>query len=328
MSSPTDASARAISAQRNAALAPPAFFIFGAPRSGTTLARRLCTELPGVFVTNETHFMIRFTGKPEWNRYPLDEPTLRDIAARFRSGIFGTIDAERLVRFAGGAVGSPRDLLTAMVHAMSDDSPVLGEKTPRHVRYWRTLHAWYPDAKFIGLVRDPRHQVPSQREKEWGTRNIRLAARLWRDDNAALLEARGVLSEDQLLILHHDEMILQPDATRTRIADHLGVPHGPLDLEHNEPVTELHREAFAAIDPSHTTRRANSLSASEQRLVATVCRRQMQALGYSARPSYPGWIGDSVAAADRAAEVTVDRTRPALRRLRRRVSNRTGLRSK
>lgn len=272
--------------------------------------------------------MQRHPRKPAWNRYPLDEVTLRDIAARFRSGLFDTIDADRLVQMAGGTARSPRDLFTAMVHAMSDGSPVLGEKTPTHVRYWRNLHAWYPDAKFIGLVRDPRHQVASQREKEWGTRSIKRAARLWRDDNAALLEARDALGEDQLLILHHDEMILHPDATRTRIADHLGVLHGPLDLRHDEPATELRGEAFAAIDPGHTTRRANSLTAREQRLVAAVCLRQMQALGYSAHPRYPGWIGDLVAAADRAAEVTLDRTRPALRRLRRRVSNRTGLRSK
>jgi hypothetical protein len=308
-------------------IAPPAFFIVGAPRSGTTLCRRLCSELPGVYVTDESHFVLRVDRRSAWQSFPMDDVVLRDVAARLRAGLPGaSIDGARLVEVLGGHADSIAELFAGVVQAMGEGSPVLGEKTPGHVRYWRRLHEWFPDALFIGMVRDPRHQVASQRHQPWGTSSVLQAAARWRVDNENLLELLAALGPERVLLVHHDEMLLDPDTTRDRIADFLGVARGPLREAQRGATTTGIQDAYQAIDGKRVTRRSGELTQREQRVVLSVCRRQMDALELVRPPSPPAWVGDAAvalqrrvvawrAARARAARLLARGQRHALRRL-------------
>ncbi len=316
--------------------APIDFFIIASPRSGTTLTRRLCTELPGVLVPPETHFVPLLVARRSQPRFPMSIAAATSLAEKMAKSRKYEIDPEAFAaQLDGDEVLSAAEQMSAVVRSLAPEASIVGEKTPSHLRHWRTLVAWFPEAKLIALVRDPRHQVASLLEKEWATDRIDEAACQWRDDNRALLAARAELPASTLLILRHDDIVQDPMAAKAQIAQHLGID-APADLSTLDDAHALAPEhdagedtPFSRVDPARAQRRANALTPRQQQLIASVCRREMAALGMDPTPALPGAVGDAVVLTStarrelgRAATKVRRRLRTAPRKIARRVRRR------
>jgi hypothetical protein len=131
------------------------FFIFGHARSGTTLLMRLVRLHPEVHCNYQAHFFTR-------------QPLLKSLV--------NTPDAEEWLTRKSNRWNQGRDLSPLILRAAADfimerdaareGKRIVGDKSPSstiHGQAVRDLHAVYPDARLIYIVRDGRDVLISER---------------------------------------------------------------------------------------------------------------------------------------------------------------------
>src|SRR5512147_2221979 len=131
------------------------FFIFGHARSGTTLLMRLVRLHPDVHCNYQAHFFTR-------------QPLLKSLV--------DTPEAEEWLRRKSNRWNRGRDLSPLVLRAAADfilereaakeGKRIVGDKSPSstiHGQAVRDLHAVYPDAKLVYIVRDGRDVLISER---------------------------------------------------------------------------------------------------------------------------------------------------------------------
>ena len=131
------------------------FFIFGHARSGTTLLMRLVRLHPEVYCNYQAHFFTR-------------QPLLKSLV--------DTQEAEEWLARKSNRWNRGRDLSPLVLRAAADfimerdaakeGKHIVGDKSPSstiHGQAVRDLHAVYPDAKLVYIVRDGRDVLISER---------------------------------------------------------------------------------------------------------------------------------------------------------------------
>ena len=131
------------------------FFIFGHARSGTTLLTRLARLHPEVHCNYQAHFFTR-------------QPLLKSLV--------NTPEAEEWLTRKSNRWNQGRDLSPLVLRATADfimerdaareGKMIVGDKSPSstiHGQAVRDMHAVYPDAKLINIVRDGRDVLVSER---------------------------------------------------------------------------------------------------------------------------------------------------------------------
>lgn len=131
------------------------FFIFGHARSGTTLLMRLVRLHPEVHCNYQAHFFTR-------------QPLLKSLV--------NSAEVEEWLTRKSNRWNQGRDLSALVLRAAADfimerdaameGKRIVGDKSPSatiHGQAVRDLHAVYPDAKLIYIVRDGRDVLISER---------------------------------------------------------------------------------------------------------------------------------------------------------------------
>lgn len=131
------------------------FFIFGHARSGTTLLMRLARLHPEVHCNYQAHFFTRL-------------PLLKSLV--------DTPEAEEWLTRKSNRWNQGRDLSPLVLRATADfimereaakeGKRIVGDKSPSstiHGQAVRDMHAVYPDAKLVYIVRDGRDVLISER---------------------------------------------------------------------------------------------------------------------------------------------------------------------
>ena len=131
------------------------FFIFGHARSGTTLLMRLVRLHPEVHCNYHAHFFTRQPLLKSLVDTPEAEEWLTRKSNRWNQGG----DLSPLVLRAAADFIMERD-------AAKEGKRIVGDKSPSsmiHGQAARDLHAVYPDAKLVYIVRDGRDVLISER---------------------------------------------------------------------------------------------------------------------------------------------------------------------
>lgn len=131
------------------------FFILGHARSGTTLLMRLARLHPEVHCNYQGHF---FTRRPLLKSL-VDTPEAEEWLTRKSNRWNHGRDLSPLVLRAAADFIMERDAAREGVNIVGDKSP----SSTIHGQAVRDLHAVYPDAKIVYIVRDGRDVIISER---------------------------------------------------------------------------------------------------------------------------------------------------------------------
>jgi hypothetical protein len=275
------------------------FFIVGSARSGTTLVQRLACELPGVAMPPETHFfdvfvpgLLRRGGLPLHGRQlaAAVEDWLRLEQVR---GI--ELDVDAVVRELEGRCDSFLQLFDVLVrNLVSTPAERYGEKTPKHLWWWRPLTDARPSSKIIAVVRDPRSVVSSNlgtpwaagiSDWDWGNDLYVAMAERWRVDQEQVVLMREALGS-RCMVLRYEDVVADPATARGAIADLLdvdgatGIAHGstlgsivlPWETWKAEALGEVHGQRVDAWKAELRGRRS--------RVVSAICADGMDRFAY------------------------------------------------
>jgi len=170
------------------------FFIFGHARSGTTLLMRLARLHPEVHCSYQAHFFTRQPLLKSLVNTPEAEEWLTRKSNRWNQGR----DLSPLVLRAAADFILERDAAKEGKHIVGDKSP----SSTIHGQAVRDMHAVYPDAKLVYIVRDGRDVLISERfrnlveeSKFLKAEDRRIIAELRKDQTQFTNGARSIFTE-------------------------------------------------------------------------------------------------------------------------------------
>ncbi|MFH0945719.1 MAG: sulfotransferase [Planctomycetota bacterium] len=271
-------------------------FLVGCPRSGTTLLQRLLDAHPEVAVAPETFFCRNFwKRRREFGDLGQDENLGRLLEKICGMPEFAEMGLSR-EKFQVAAEGT-RSLeglfqLLFEQFARLRGARVVGEKTPNHLLYMRTLERLFPGARFVQIVRDPRAVASSWRKVPWSNGTLSGDAETWRKYQAAA--RRRPPRRAGLHTLRYEELVRAPETVLGGVCDFIGIPF-------DETMLEFHRSRNQAVDAQRepwkqeansplTDRRAEGwreeLTPAEVRQIEAVTWYEMRRAGYDPESSF------------------------------------------
>lgn len=244
-----------------------AIFIVGVSRSGTTLMRRVLEGSSKVAICGENHFMghliesegVRQQLRRRFGERPADVEArrlvdfiydgglarasrLRGMSRQWRWTIRHVPRDLFLARYLASD-RSPRALFEIMLRTYADHSqkPIMGEKTPAHIRHVDELLEWFPGGRVVHMLRDPRaiyvSELRRRRSDALSTpyRVLRSVPPLltlfvalqttavWLE-SVRLLERYRRRYPDRYLAVRFEDVVAAPEREIGRVCDFIGIP--------------------------------------------------------------------------------------------------------
>src|SRR3954468_15337843 len=215
---------------------PPAPFVVGMNRSGTTLLRMMLDAHPEMTIPPETHFVPdvikeckRGDGTPE--------SVLGAMKSRREWGDFDFSDEEMLglLRDRGRKL-EPGEALRAFydAYAEREGKPRWGEKTPRYVGKMRQIQAALPEARFVHVVRDGRDVALSVLDRTVRDLTAADVAKRWKRKVQKARDAAPKL--DHYVEVRYEDLILETEPTLRRICEFI-------ELDWDEALLDYHKRS-------------------------------------------------------------------------------------
>ena len=241
--------------RRSASAPPPAPFVVGATRSGTTLLRLMLDAHPGVAIPSETHFIPELISARE-KHGASPEQMLELLTSHRRWGDF-TIEPEELA--ARWAVLNQADELTgpAAVRAFfalysdkqGNPGARWGDKTPGYIKNMREIQTYLPEARFIHLIRDGRDVALSVLKQDWGPQTVEAAAEKWRSR-----VLRGRAQQPYLgfyMEVKFEDLVLHTERELRRICEFIELDFDERMLGYHETAEQRLQEKARALPRAH-----------------------------------------------------------------------------
>ncbi|MEM9166569.1 MAG: sulfotransferase [Planctomycetota bacterium] len=274
---------------------PRIFFIVGSPRSGTTLLQTMLMQAPGVTIPPETHF-VSLT----YDRRRIHGPIETDagwlagteaILKRNALAEFPIADDRLRERLAEPGPRTYARMLTNWLSLCAEhaEAGTVGEKSPGHTEHIPRLAEWFPDARFVHIVRDPRDVALSHAEV-WDRSTLQAALR-WRFDQRLVRSAGGLL-EHRIRTVRYEDLVAEPAGTIRAAAAFLGIEFVEAMTDpSNRTQTgfaayEKHKQqTLEKVTTSRIQRYKGKLAASAVAEIQLLCGREMRRLGYEPEPA-------------------------------------------
>ena len=255
----------------------PHIIMGGAPRSGTTVLRKLFDRHPELCSGAETKLFVPAAFNLEWLAKSYSIPLAELVAMRKASrsqGAFIDTFAGRVRTDAGKARWA--------------------EKTPQNIRFLDWAMVRFPQASIIHIVRDGRDVVCSMRQHpDWRwvdgawqkvlvPRSVQTYAQRWLADVTTGLAWRD---DSRYVEVRYEDLVADPATALRALCDGIGatvdatwlasVSQSEPDAGHTE-----RPDYEGALSGASVGRWRDDLTAAEQREIERLCGPQLRELGY------------------------------------------------
>lgn len=256
----------------------------GAPRSGTTLLRKLLDRHPDICSGAESKLFVPAAFDLDWLAQAYDIP---------RSEL-------QAMRRASASQAAFIDAFASRVKAVSGKGR-WAEKTPQNIRHldWITQH--FPNASIVHIIRDGRDVICSMRQHpDWRwvdgawqkvlvPRSLTWYAQRWLDDTRAGMAWRG---DARYVEVRYEDLVADPAVALGGICEAIGVEadDGWLRVISRADSSAAGATASGqragqpdyggAVSDASVGRWRVDLSADEQREVERLCGSRLRELGY------------------------------------------------
>jgi hypothetical protein len=218
----------------------PYVFFVGCSRSGTTLLRRIGNSHPELATIGELHWLPRWW---EWRIgiTPDGIVTRQILDMLLADKRFPKLELP-FKRVAELVERDPSPHYSRFVTELFDlhgevkGKRLVGEKTPKYVRYLPTLNELWPHAKVVHLIRDGRDVALSLLEwsktdrnagrfPTWDEDPVTTAALYWEWNVRLGREAEARLGPDGYHELRYEALVADPEHECRRLCDFLGLAY-------------------------------------------------------------------------------------------------------
>lgn len=304
-------------------------FICGHPKAGTSLLRAVFDSHPQLVVyPEETVFFRRFLPRAGnragetlfqvadeslihiflWNR---DNPPASQ--AGFPDRDYSSIPYEQvrseMRRLLGERCNHPGDILSAAVLAygqvckqITPTTRAWVEKSPYNEFFTEKIYGWWPQARCVHIVRDPRDNYVSYRRKhpDW---SAEIFAASWQRSTRAGLYNLAHYGADKYLILRFEDLAGSPENSLRQLTTFLGIAWdeslaAPTRAGASWQGNSMFSESFEAISAAPVARWREQLAISDVALIERICSGLMGRFRYS---SSDAGLSERIIAAGRAA---------------------------
>jgi hypothetical protein len=234
----------------------PYVFIVGCARSGTTLLERMVDAHSEIAITHQWHGIPRvFDKRKGMTAEGLVRPKLISHLLKLPWFTCMGISQEELLRLMGN--GQPvhySEFVTGIfeLYGQAQGKHLVGDKTPNYVRKIRTLHALWPGARFVHLIRDGRDvclsvanwpQGANQADKPgsfvtWIENPVSTTAFWWELNVRLGREAGRWLGPELYYEIHYERLVNRPAEQCAALCGFLGLPYDDAMRQYHEDRTK------------------------------------------------------------------------------------------
>jgi hypothetical protein len=289
----------------------PIFFIFGRPRSGTTLLTTLFNAHPNVRIAPEFPVMLflyqRFKKVRNW-----DEATIRSFVEYvFYYSKFSLrrvenlkldkefIISELLKYKENGSIQLFLKSINYYAFSVYNKGETLwiGDKNPIYSIYTNRFRKIFPDAKFICIIRDYRDNfisIQKLAEKEIAVEAPILTLQIarWRYFVRIFLECKRRFP-DKYYILRYEDLVTEQENTFRSLCDFLGIGYDPLVFDFYKKKDEVltsfsntiwekfHENLLKPVNTGRMNTWQNELTKNQIRMADLIAGKYADRLGYN-----------------------------------------------
>jgi hypothetical protein len=217
----------------DAPVPPPAPFVCGVTRSGTTLIRLMLDSHPDLAIPGETHWVPKLIRRMESHRKTPDE--LADLIIGSKRWQEFHLDEDDLrARFARMSSGNAADAIRAfyLAYAEREGKTRYGDKTPGYIREMVRIQRTLPEARFIHIIRDGRDVSLSHMRMNWGPRTYEESATLWVE---RIAKARRMAPKIRHYNeIHFEDLVRDTEGTLRQVCEIVELDYDPVMLDYHE----------------------------------------------------------------------------------------------
>lgn len=270
------------------------FFIFGSPRSGTTLLAQCLNNHTDIIVPDETDFIIPWAFVFDRIR---DSEIGKDLLLKlithstaFQKSIGEYLPKERLAKIINDSAYQPAQMLDAVYAelAKAAGKKIAGDKSPNDLLFLRMLvkvgGIEGPHMKLVHIVRDIRDVMVSLNRVRWVDDLDLYFPRFWSNSNLYLHSLYRKKTSEYLLVRYED-MVCDPERTFRGICRFLRVDFQEEMLDfrrfsaryQGEPA---HAKLYTPISAGHIGAYRRELGRETVRAYERQAREGLQRFGY------------------------------------------------